>query len=129
MLLAMLAGAIGIPRHHHDGIAPTPHDVDKMLDRMDRALGRIAALEADNKELKSEVEMLKLERSEIGLRLERKTSQNGLVLRQQELRQQELLERLTTDMTRLRRDFCRHVEICAELANIEPVQNIDHLMR
>ena len=58
MLLAMLAGAIGIPRHHHNGIAPTPHDVDKMLDRMDRALGRIAALEADNKELKSEVETL-----------------------------------------------------------------------
>ena len=65
MLLAMLAGTIGIPRHHHNGIAPTPHDVDKMLDRMDRALGRIAALEADNKELKSEVEMLKLERSEV----------------------------------------------------------------
>ena len=65
MLLAMLAGTIGIPRHQDNGIAPTPHDVDKMLDRMDRALGRIAALEADNKELKSEVEMLKLERSEV----------------------------------------------------------------
>ena len=114
MFLAMLAGANGIPRHHHNGIAPTPHDVDKMLDRMDRALGRIAALEADNKELKSEVEMLKLERSEIGLRLERKTSQHDLVLRQQEFPS---------------RIFCRHVETCTQLANIEPVQNIDHLMR
>ena len=63
---------------------------------------------------KSDVETLKLERSEIGLRLERKTSQHDLVLRQQEFPS---------------RMFCRHVETCTQLANIEPVQNIDHLMR